>query len=142
MCRAPAVPGRSQVRPAKTQVSLQILALCSESWQGSLWVKEHLKSLQADREDADQTAHPRRMMCVIAGRTCNFIGNDVPRLIWSLIIIVGHQIRSVGSPFSSKYHVYDKIPYAVCGQRRPDKPALMHRLIRAFVVRLQNQWIL
>ena len=43
-------------------------------------VAKDLKRLHADSEDSDQTARMRRLIRVFAGRTCNIVGNAVPRL--------------------------------------------------------------
>ena len=37
--------------------------------------------LQADSEDSQQPAEMRRLMCVFTGRTCNLVGDAVPRLM-------------------------------------------------------------
>ena len=42
-----------------------------QSSQDTLWVSKGPKRLQADSEDSNQTA----------GRTCNLVGNAVPRLL-------------------------------------------------------------
>ena len=65
---------------ANTQISLRIRVVWSESSQGTMLVAKELKGLQADNEVSDQTARLRRLIWVFAWRTCNLVGNDVPRL--------------------------------------------------------------
>ena len=65
-------PGRSiflRVRLAKTQISLRICAVWSESSQATLWVTKDPKPLQEASEDSGQTMQMRRLICVFAGCT-------------------------------------------------------------------------
>ena len=57
------------VRPAKTQISLGIRPVCSESSLCAQWVAKDPSFLHADSEDSDQT-----------GRTCHFVGFVTRRL--------------------------------------------------------------
>ena len=60
-----------QMRPAKTQISLRIRAVCSEyslsAWKGFGFMAFH----RVISEDSDQTARMRRLIWVFAGRTCH-----------------------------------------------------------------------
>ena len=81
MSRGKVFPTRSHVRPAKTQISLRIRAVWSES---SLSVWRRIGSLANHRvpwEDSDQPARTRRLIWVFTGRTCSFVENAVARLI-------------------------------------------------------------
>ena len=77
---------RRHVRPAKTQISLRMGAVWSESSQSTLWVAEDPKRLHAEREDSDLTARMRRLIWVFAERKCHLIGNSVARLIFGTLI--------------------------------------------------------
>ena len=66
--------------PAKTQISLRIRAVWSESLQNTLWIDKDPKRLQADSEDFDQIVWMRRLIWVFAGRSCNVVENAVSRL--------------------------------------------------------------
>ena len=48
-------PTKWHVRPAKTQISLGIRSVWSESSQCAQWVAEDTMFLHADNEDSDQT---------------------------------------------------------------------------------------
>ena len=58
------------VRPAKTQNSLGIRSVWSESSLFAQWVAKEPSFLHADSEDSDQTG----WICVFAGRTNHFVG--------------------------------------------------------------------
>ena len=51
MSRGTAFTTTWHVRPAKTQISLRIRAVWSESSHGAVWVANNPKNLQADSED-------------------------------------------------------------------------------------------
>ena len=85
-------PTKWHVRPAKTQISLGIRPVWSESSLCAQWVAKGPRFLHADSEDTDQTGRmPRlitdqtgrmpRLIWVFAGRTCHFVGFVVRRLI-------------------------------------------------------------
>ena len=57
------------VRPAKTQISLGIRPVWSESSLCAQWVAKDPSFLHADSEDADQTGQMPRLIWVFAGRT-------------------------------------------------------------------------
>ena len=57
------------VRPAKTQISLGIRPVWSESSLCAQWLAKDLSFLHADNEDSDQTGRMPRMIWVFAGRT-------------------------------------------------------------------------
>ena len=48
-----------------------------------LWALTHPQNAS---EDSDQTAWMRRLVCVLAGRKCNIVGNAVPRLICIFVV--------------------------------------------------------
>ena len=68
-------PTKWSVHPAKTQISLGICPVWSESSMctQSVAIKD-LSFLHADSEDSDQTGRMPRLIWVFAGRTCHFIG--------------------------------------------------------------------
>ena len=57
------------VRPAKTQISLGIRPVWSESSLCAQWVAKDPSFLHADSEDSDQTGRMPRLIWVFAGRT-------------------------------------------------------------------------
>ena len=72
------------VRPAKTQISLAIRPVWSES---SLSTRRKLSSLATHRahsKDSDQTGRMPRLIWVFAGRTCHFVGFVMRRLIFRI----------------------------------------------------------
>ena len=61
------------VRPAKTQISLGIRPIWSESSLCAQWVVKDPSFLHADSEDFNQTGQKPRLIWVFAGRTCHFV---------------------------------------------------------------------
>ena len=61
------------MRPAKTQISLGIRPVWSESSLGAQWVAKGPMFLHADSEDSDQTGWMPRLIWVIAGRTATLL---------------------------------------------------------------------
>ena len=57
------------VRPAKTQISLGIRPVWSESSLCAQWVAKDPSFLHADSEDSDQTGRMPRLIWGFAGRT-------------------------------------------------------------------------
>ena len=57
------------VRPAKTEISLGIRPVWSESSLCAQWVAKDLSVLHADSKDSDQTGQMPRQIWVFAGRT-------------------------------------------------------------------------
>ena len=57
------------VRPAKTQISMGIRLVWSESSLCAQWVAKDPRFLHADSEDSDQTGQMPRLIWVFAGRT-------------------------------------------------------------------------
>ena len=75
-------PTKWHVRPAKTQISLGIRPVWSES-SLSAWRKiGSLATHWAHNEDSDQTGRMPRLIWVVAGRTCHFVGFVVRRIIY------------------------------------------------------------
>ena len=68
------------VRPAKTQISLGIRPVWSESSLCVQWVAEDPIFLHADSEDSDQTGRMPKLIWVFAGRS-HFVGFVMRRLI-------------------------------------------------------------
>ena len=66
-------PTKWHVRPAKTQISLGIRPVWSESSLYAQWVDKDLSFLHADSEDSDQTGRLPRLIWVFAGCTCHFV---------------------------------------------------------------------
>ena len=67
-------PTKWHVRPAKTQISLGIRPVCSESSLSAWWKLESLATHWVQSENFDQTGRMPRLIWVFAGRTCYFVG--------------------------------------------------------------------
>ena len=80
MSRFTTKPTLWQVRPGKTQISLGIRPVWSESSLCALMVAKGLVFLHADSEDSDQTGRMSRLIWVFAGRTCHFVCFIIRRL--------------------------------------------------------------
>ena len=65
---------KMSVRPAKTQISLGICPVRSDSSLCAQWVAKDSRFLHADSKDSDQTWWMPRLIEVFAGRTCHFVG--------------------------------------------------------------------
>ena len=76
-------PTKWHMRPAKTQISLGIRPVWSESSLCAQWVAKDPSFLHADSEDSDQTGWMPRLTWVFAGRTCHSVGFIMRRLIWN-----------------------------------------------------------
>ena len=72
------------LRPAKTQISLGICPVWSESSLCAQWVAKDPSFLHTDSEDSDQTGRMPRLIWVFAGRTCHFVRFVMRRLIYFL----------------------------------------------------------
>ena len=82
------------VRPAKTQISLGIRPVWSES-SLSAWRKlGSLATHWAHSEDTDQTGRMPRLIWVFAGRTCHFAGFVTRRLKCFLPCLGWHAARA------------------------------------------------
>ena len=75
-------PTKWSVCPVKTQISLGIHPVWSESSLRVQWVAKDPSFLHADSEDSDQTGPMPRLIWVFAGRTCHFVGFDMRRLMY------------------------------------------------------------
>ena len=69
------------VRAAKTQISLGIRPVWSESSLCAWWVSKDPSFLHANSEGSDQTGHMPRLIRIFAGRPCHFVGFVMRRLI-------------------------------------------------------------
>ena len=58
----------------RTQISLGIRPVWTESSLCAQWVAKDPSFLHADSEDSDQTGRMPRLIWVFAGRTCHFVG--------------------------------------------------------------------
>ena len=64
---------KMSVRPSKTQISLGIHPVWSESLLCAQWVAKDPRFLHADSEDSDQTGRMPRLIWVFAGRTLTLL---------------------------------------------------------------------
>ena len=79
---------RMSVCPAKTQISLGIRPVWSESSLCAQWVTKYPMLLHADSEDSNQTWRTPRLIWVFAGRTCHFVGFVMAQLIWLHFVLI------------------------------------------------------
>ena len=75
-------PTKWHLRPAKTQISLGIRPVWSESLLSAWWKLRPLAIYWAHSEDSDQTGRMPKLIWVFAGRTCHFVGFVMRRLIY------------------------------------------------------------
>ena len=75
-------PTKWHVRPAKTQISLGIFPVWSEPSLCAQWEAKNPRFLHADSRDPDQTGRMSRLIWVLAGCTCHFVGFVMRRPIW------------------------------------------------------------
>ena len=80
MSRIVTKPTKWHVRPAKTQISMGICLVWSESSLYAQWVAKDPSFLHADSEDSDQTGQMPRLIRVFAGCTWHFVGFVMRRL--------------------------------------------------------------
>ena len=80
MSRIVTKPVKWHMRPAKTQISLDIRPVWSASSLCAQWLAKNLSFLHADSEDSDQNGRMPRLTWVFAGRTCHFVGFVTMRL--------------------------------------------------------------
>ena len=71
--------------PMKTQISLGICPVWSESSLCTQWIAKDPRCRHANSEDSDQTGQMLRLIWAFAGRTGHFLGFVMRRLIWSLV---------------------------------------------------------
>ena len=74
------------LHPAKTQISLGIGLVWSESSLCTQWVAKGPSFHHADSKDSDQTGQMHMLIWVFAGRTCHFVGFVMRWLIYTYTI--------------------------------------------------------
>ena len=97
------------VCPAKTQISLGMRPVWSESSLSAWRDIGSLATHWAHCEDSDQTGRMPRLIWVFAGRTVIFIGFITRRLISvalfiSLVVSEGYEIHTVTGSLSALHH--------------------------------------
>ena len=80
MSRSVTKSAKWYVRPVKTQISLGIRPVWSESSLCAYCVAKDPSFLQADNEASDQTGRMPRLIWVFVERTCHFVGFVTMRL--------------------------------------------------------------
>ena len=79
------------LRPAKSQISLGIRPVWSESSQCAQWVAEDPSFLHAHSEDSDQTGRMPRLIWVFAGRTLTLLVLSSRGLLTDPVFLLFHQ---------------------------------------------------
>ena len=90
-------PTKWSVRPAKTQISLDICPVWSGSSLCAQWVAKDPSFLHADSKDSDQTGQMPRLIRVFAGHTCHFVGLSCCGSISPSSVSVNLQLNSTGT---------------------------------------------
>ena len=103
-------PTKWHVRSTKTQISLGIHPIWSESSLCTQWVAKDLSFLHADSEDSDQPERMLRLIWVFAGRTCYFIG----------FVLRQHMFWWKNKKISVFLGVLKKMPYREMWGNHPD----------------------
>ena len=85
-------PTKWHMRPVKTQISLGIRPVWSESLLCAQWVAKDSSFLHADSEDSDETGQTPRLIWVFGGRTCHFVGFVMSKLISSKVRLSQKQL--------------------------------------------------
>ena len=119
------------VRPAKTQISLGIRPVSSESSLCAQWVAKGQRFLHADSEDSDQTGWMPRLIRVFAGHTlcwfCHVAAHIIHTHLNSIILdveVTGYSTLvcagKVSSPLVKPYHAsFVEFPPSVSDKFRP-----------------------
>ena len=102
-------PTKWHVRPAKTQISLGIRQVCSESSLCAQSVAKDPSFLYVEAK-TDQTGRMPRLIWVFAGRTCYFVGFVMRRLIYQ--VITNCKLIQV---------LWCDLIYPVCGNQGPSR---------------------
>ena len=97
-------PTNWHVRPAKTQISLGIRPVWSESSLCAQWVAKDPSVLHADSEDSDQTGRMPMLIWIFAGRTCHFVGFVTRRLLSVYYTCINGSLILPKRTFRSSYN--------------------------------------
>ena len=92
--------------PAKTQISLGIHPVWSDSSLCAQWVAKDPSFLHADSEDSDQTGQMPRLIWVFAGRACHFVGFVMRRLILSESFLPAVALMTVSNWSAHMYLIW------------------------------------
>ena len=103
------------VRPAKTQISLDIHPVWSESLLGAQWVAKDRSFLHSDSKDSDQTGRMPRLIWVFAGRTVILLvltwgGSNVLK-IWTPFLFLQNAYTCSCSPRTDVVKVVPEVLY-------------------------------
>ena len=93
MSRLMAKPTYWHVRPAKTQISLGICPVWSESSLCAQWVAKDPSFLNADSEDSDKTGRMPRLIWVFAGHTVTLLVLSCCGSCWLEIFLAFYLIK-------------------------------------------------
>ena len=118
------------VRPAKTQISLGIRLIWSESSLCAQWVGKDPSFLHAESEDSDQTGRMSRLIWGFAGRTCNFVGFVMRRLICNCLTFLLLHMRW--------YNLSERISYPYPKHTHTD--ARKHALAHTVELNRKTKW--
>ena len=107
-------PTKWHVRPAKTQISLGIRPVWSES-SLSAWRKlGSLATHWAHSEDSDQIGLMPRLIWVFTGLTCHFVGFVMRRLKWIWLDLTWRDLKSERQQSLFRWEVSTFIESSFC----------------------------
>ena len=147
-------PTKWHVLLAKTQISLGIRPVWSESSRCAQWVVKDPTFFHVDSKDSDQTGRMPRLIWIFAGCTCHFVGFDMRRLISkSFFGITILKVRCSGPKHCSSISMWCFliVTGAATWQNQQsdcapsedsDQPGHPPSLIRVFAVRMKKPWVL
>ena len=127
------------VRPAKTQISLDIRPAWSESSLCAQWVAKDPMCLHADSKDSDQTGRMPRLIWVFAGRTATllvltwgglnvtyWVYNTVFSLSLAVVLEYRKQVYTIGIKHYFPFINIRKVPREVFNTSRGTVRMLMN----------------
>ena len=108
-------PAKWQVHPEKTQISLRISSVWSESLI-SVWRKLGSSATHwVHSKDSDQTGWMPGLIWVFTGHTCYFVGFVMPWLKYYYYEI--EAIQSINFYLKSNYHIYPTVLSTSLGKK-------------------------
>ena len=133
------------VHPAKTQISLGIHPVWSESSLCAQWVAQDPNFLHADSNDSDQPGRVPRLIRVFPGRTGHFV------VLWLILMPATFYLMAVlrprfslfleSSTFTNGPRQANLVLIAYASSEGSGEPAHPRSLARTFAARSYKQWI-
>ena len=123
------------VHPAKTQISLGIRPVLSESSLCAQWVAKGPSFLHAESEDSDQTGRMPRLIWVFVGRT-----------VLLVVLLWGDSSINSGPYLAATWNLNgprqaNLVLIAYASSEGSGEPAHPRSLARTFAARSYKQWV-